>query len=95
MRARCSATFLRDHNQVLWLSLTAKLAGQRPSDLAGIKDEIAALDFDLACSFRLEIYEGEKMKTTAKLIAYEVSKIFGDGESGSKNDDQYVIPEFR
>jgi hypothetical protein len=73
-----------DSNNVLWLALTAKLAGQRPSELADIRDDIAALDFDLACAFRHEIYETEKAKTLAKLIAYEVSKLFGDG---SENDD--------
>ncbi len=72
---------------MLWLSLTAKLAGQRPSELAGIADEMAALDFDLACAFRMEIYEGETRKTEAKLIAYEVSKIFGDGSSGDNSED--------
>lgn len=72
---------------MLWLSLTAKLAGQPPSKLAGIKDEMAALDFDLACAFRLEIYEGERMKANARLIAYEVSKIFGDsGGDGDSGD---------
>ena len=63
---------------MLWISLTARLAGQRPSELAGITNDIAALDFDLACSFRLELYDIEKDKTRAKLIAYEVSKMFGD-----------------
>lgn len=46
------------------------------------------LDFNLACAFRLELHETEKMKTQAKLIAYEVSKMFGSGES----DDESVSP---
>jgi hypothetical protein len=38
---------------------------------------MAALDFDLACAFRLEIYEGKCREAQAKLIAYEVGKLFG------------------
>lgn len=69
---------------MLFLALTAKLAGQRPSELAGIekffdKDDAGVLDFNLACAYRLELHENERMKTQAKLIAYEVSKLFGDG----------------
>ena len=44
---------------------------------------MAALDFDLACSYRVLLHEMEMQKGMAKLIAYEVSKIFGDG-SGSE-----------
>jgi hypothetical protein len=43
--------------------------------LAGIKDEMAALDFDLACAFRLEIYDNKCRHDQAKLIAYEVGKM--------------------
>lgn len=43
---------------------------------------MAALDFDLACSYRVLLHEMEMQKGMAKLIAYEVSKIFGDGSSG-------------
>lgn len=39
---------------------------------------MAALDFDLACAFRLEIYENECRKAEAKLVAYEVGKLFSD-----------------
>lgn len=84
-----SGPFLADHNKVLWLSLTAKLAGQRPSELAGINDEIAALDFDLACSFRLEIYEDQKLETLAKRIAREVWS--SGGESQSSGNENYGV----
>ena len=47
--------------------------------MAGVDDDIAALDFDLTCAFRLVMYDNECRKGQAKLIAYEVSKLFGDG----------------
>ena len=43
--------------------------------MAQVTDEMAALDFDLACAFRLEIYEGEKATKMAQLIAIELSKV--------------------
>ena len=51
------------------------MSGTRPSKLAGISDEIAALDFDLAHSFRLEIYDTKRAENLAKLIAIEVGKM--------------------
>jgi hypothetical protein len=41
---------------------------------------MAALDFDLACALRLEMYEGKCRQEQAQLIAYEVSKLFGGGK---------------
>jgi hypothetical protein len=47
--------------------------------LAGIEDELAALDFDLACTLRLSIYDTDCQKNQAALIADEVVKrVFGD-----------------
>ena len=60
MQARCLQCFLRDANKVLWLALTAKNSGTRASVLVGIEDDVAALDFDLACTLRLQIYENER-----------------------------------
>ena len=79
IRACCSKPFLSDPSQTLWLALAGRNSGTRPSDLAGITCENAALDFDITCAFRLELHDAEVRKTQAKLIAYEVSKIFGDG----------------
>ena len=45
--------------------------------MAGIEDEMAKLDFDLACAFRLILHDNECREGQAKLIAYEVSKLFG------------------
>lgn len=50
------------------------------------KNDAGVLDFNLACSFRLELYELEKDKTRAKLIAYEVSKMFGENETETEED---------
>ena len=72
---------------MLWLALTAAKFGKLPSELADIQDDIAALDFNLACGYRLELHEMEKAKTNAKLIAYEVSKLFGDGSDDDGDID--------
>lgn len=69
--------------------MAARNGGKLASELAGINDENAALDFDLACTIRLNAYEMERDQMRAKLTAYEVSKLFGDGESS----DDYVDSE--
>jgi hypothetical protein len=53
--------------------------------MAGIDDDMGALDFDLTCTLRLEIFDFECRKTQAKLTAIEVSKMF----SGSQGGDPY------
>ncbi len=40
---------------------------------------MAALDFDLACAYRLDLYDGECRKAQAVLIAAEVLKGFSGG----------------
>jgi hypothetical protein len=47
----------------------------------GIEDEVTALDLDNAVSLRLLQFDAEQMKQNARLIAYEVSKIFSSEES--------------
>jgi hypothetical protein len=75
-RASVRQPFLLDHKKTLWLAQAARMSGTRPSLLAGVDDEMAALDFDLACAVRLDIYDGEARKATAILIAQEVAKVF-------------------
>ena len=48
--------------------------------MAGVEDEMAKLSFDLTCAYRLVLHDNECRKGQAKLIAYEVSKLFADGE---------------
>jgi hypothetical protein len=45
-----------------------------------IRNEIVALDFDLACTLRLIRYDNERAETQAKLTAIEVGKLFGGGD---------------
>ncbi len=72
---------------MLWLALAAQKFGKRPSELAEIPCPNAALDFDLACAYRLEIHETECRKAQAQFIAYEVSKLFGEAE-GTQQEEQ-------
>lgn len=48
------------------------------------KDDIGLLDFNATVAYRLEIHEVERDKSLAKLIAYEVSKMFSSGEEQSE-----------
>jgi hypothetical protein len=83
----CSQTFLKEPKQVLWLALAGRSSGTRPSQLAEIDDPIAALDFDLACAFRLEIYDADCRKAQAKLNVIEISK-WWSGDT-SDNDSEF------
>lgn len=90
MRANCSLGFLEDPDRVLWLAITARNAGQRPSELAGVEDDIAALDFDLACTLRLQQYDMDVAEMQAKRIAHEAAiAMFGDG-TGGESDAELV-----
>lgn len=71
---------------MLWLGLLQRDTGTAASEHLQIRDEVIALDFNLAVSLRLLRYDNEVMKTTAKLIAYEVSKIFSDREDEELDD---------
>lgn len=62
---------------MLWLALAARDSGTRASKLLGIKDEVCALDFDLACALRLISFDNECRENQAKLTALEVGKLFG------------------
>lgn len=66
---------------MLWLALAGEKFGARPSKLAGIEDEVAALDFDLACVYRLAIYDNQQDLKRAKMFALENGKMLA-GKSG-------------
>lgn len=81
MRPKASIRFLANDNEFLWFCLTVRTSGIAASVRLGIKDEVRALDIDNAASLRLLQFDTDVMKQSARLIAYEVSKIFGSGES--------------
>lgn len=66
--------------------MAARNGGTRASNLVEIADKDAALDFDLACAIRLNQHDIERDEVLAKRIAYEVSKIFGDGETDAADE---------
>lgn len=75
---------MKDPNQVLWLAIASRNSGCRPSEMAGIDDDIAALDFDLAHAVRLEVYDARCREIQAKLIAREVGRLFAGDEGSSE-----------
>ena len=95
--------FLENHQDTLWLAVAARNAGQTSSKLAGLEDELGedsmiCLDFNLACAFRLEIYEKETRRDLAQLIALEIQKaeIFratGMTQDGANSSTMQEIPE--
>lgn len=62
---------------MLLLSIAARNSGKRPSELAGVTDEFAALDFDVACTVRLNHYDADCREQQAILIAAKVGELFG------------------
>ena len=57
--------------------MLSKLSGQRPSQLVGLNDDLIALDFDMAATYRYDLYERDARKQQAQMIAMEVSRLFG------------------
>lgn len=70
---------------MLWIGLLARDTGVPASTHLQIKDEVVALDFNLAVTLRLSRYDVEVMKAQAKRTAYEVNKSL----SGNTDDDDY------
>jgi hypothetical protein len=66
--------------------MLAKLSGQRPSQLAGLPDDLIALDFDLAATYRYDLYERDARKQQAQMIIEELGKAWG-GEKPSGTFD--------
>jgi hypothetical protein len=74
---------------MFWLALLVKDTGIAASKRLDIKDEVVALDFDLAVSYRLFRLQIEEHKAIARRIAYEVSKLFG-GTKEADDDDRIL-----
>lgn len=70
--------------------MAARNGAVRASEFAGIRCENAAFDFDLACTVRLNQWDLERDERLAKLIAYEVSKLFGSGEESDGGEVEYI-----
>jgi hypothetical protein len=79
--------FALNDGKMLWLAMLTRDTGIPASKRLQIKDEVAALDFDLAVTYRLFLLRIEEQKAAARRIAYEVSRIFG----GGSDDDDDVL----
>ena len=66
-------------------------SGIAASRRLNITDEWIAQDLDNAVSYRLLVFDNEtraeQMKVSAKLIASEVGKMFGDGTTSDEPDE--------
>lgn len=76
-QAQAWQPFLNNGENLLRLALTCRESGIPASRRLGIRDEVLGLDLDYAVSLRLLLFENERDKQRARLIAYEVSKLFG------------------
>jgi hypothetical protein len=70
---------------MLWLSLTGRNFGKRPSEILGIENEIVALDFDLACTLRLLEHDNEAETDRFKILARILGAEVGDSEPTEEN----------
>lgn len=75
--------FVKDDDKLLWLGLLTRDTGIPASSRLQIRDEVVALEFDLAISLRLLRFDRKRGVETAKRTAYECAKIF----SGSVDDE--------
>lgn len=89
-----SKPFVANANEFLWFCLTVETSGIAGSVRLEITDPVLAWDLDNAVTLRLLYFHNEQRQGDAKMIAYEVSKIFGDG-SGESSDggDDYGASE--
>lgn len=55
-----SVTFIENDNDFLWLAMMCRDTGRIASEVMQIKDEVLAMDFDLAVTLRLFAFENEK-----------------------------------
>jgi hypothetical protein len=80
--------FALNDGKLFWLALLTRDTGIPASQRLGLKDEVVALDLDLAVSFRLFRLREEEEKRAARRTAYEVSKmLFG----GPDDDDDDIL----
>lgn len=63
---------------MLWLGLMQRDTGTPASQRIGIKDEVLAVEFDLAVSLRLLMYDNEKDRANRK---FWVSLVAGSDEA--------------
>lgn len=77
------------------MALTAQAFGKRPSELLELKETFAIrLDFDFACTYRLDLYERDKRRQQAKLIGraigYQLDRRFSDPGTEVRDEDDYL-----
>ncbi|HEX8370662.1 MAG TPA: hypothetical protein VF604_19105 [Pyrinomonadaceae bacterium] len=71
---------------MLALALVAKNASRRPSEILNIDDELLALDFDMACSYRLQVFDNERRLDDFKALSMMLGgKPDGGGEDVPEN----------
>ena len=89
VRLLASRPFVNDGDAFLWFCLAVRDSNIAGSVRLGLKGWWRAADLDNAVTLRLRQHDTkesmDQMKTSAKLVAYEVSKMFGDG--GGDDDE--------
>jgi hypothetical protein len=73
-------------DRLLEIALLAKNFAKLPSEILGIDDQVTALDFNRACSLRIQIYENaresEKFKMMAIMMGAQINGVPDDVENG-------------
>lgn len=85
-----SKPFLQSDDQMLWLGLLQRDTGTPASQHLGVRDEVLALDFNLAVTLRLSRYDNEReaqaQKNLAIRITNQVGRMLNGGEEDEVND---------
>ena len=81
---------MENDDEFLWFCLTVRTSGIAGSQRLNIDDDIVAFDLDNAVSLRLLKFDRAVAENQARLIAYEVSKIFGDSDSDMSSGDSDI-----
>lgn len=78
---------------MLWIALSGRDSGMRCSQLIGITAETAALDFDLACSYRLLAFENKRefarLKAFKQMMKEAVGELFGAKPPEADDDGEW------
>lgn len=84
-----STPFVTDDDKMLWLGLLERDTGIPASKHLQIKDEVVALDFNLAVTLRLLRFDNERETTNQKNLARRIARATWGGEEEADDDVIY------
>lgn len=80
--------FVQNDNNLLWLALTGRDAGERCSVLIGVESPTLALNLDLACSHRLVRFENKREFDRLKAFKQMMKQAIAEAIFGAKPPEE-------